>query len=154
MLTFKLDIDSKSFEKRLGSLKNKMPMISRRMMSKVATNIRRDSRNKNLKGQVLNKKSGDLYKNISYKSKDNWTTYITASARYAAVHEFGGVINAKEGKYLTFMIADRFIKTKSVKIPKREFLGNIVREYQTSNKTTQLMEEEFEKQIQKLLEKG
>lgn len=154
MLTFKLEVDSKSFEKRLGSFKNKMPVISRRMMSKVATNIRRDSRNRNLKGQVLNKKSGDLYKNISYKSKDSWTTYITASAKYAAVHEFGKTIEAKEGKYLTFMIADRFIKTKSVTIPKREFLGNIVREYQSSNKTVRLMEEEFEKQINKLVQKG
>ena len=39
---------------------------------------------------------------------------------YAAIHEFGGIIKAKPGKYLVFQINGQWIRTKQVKIPKRE----------------------------------
>jgi phage gpG-like protein len=42
---------------------------------------------------------------------------------YARIHEFGGLIKAKSGKYMTFMTKDgAWHKVKSVKMPARPYL--------------------------------
>jgi len=41
---------------------------------------------------------------------------------YGAIHEFGGVIKAKPGKFLVFQIGGKWIRTKQVDMPKREWL--------------------------------
>jgi phage virion morphogenesis protein len=42
---------------------------------------------------------------------------------YAAIHQFGGVIKAKNGKGLSFEIGGERIVVQSVTMPKRAFLG-------------------------------
>lgn len=41
---------------------------------------------------------------------------------YAAVHNFGAIIKAKNSPYLVFQINGRWSKKKQVKIPKRQYL--------------------------------
>jgi len=41
---------------------------------------------------------------------------------YAAIHEFGGIIRPKKAKYLVFQIDGKWIRTKQVTMPKREWL--------------------------------
>jgi phage gpG-like protein len=45
---------------------------------------------------------------------------------YAAIHEYGGVIKAKSGKFLVFQIDGKWIRTKQVTIPKRQWLSKSV----------------------------
>jgi phage gpG-like protein len=42
---------------------------------------------------------------------------------YAAIHQLGGTIAAKDAPYLKFKIGDRWASKKSVTIPARPFLG-------------------------------
>lgn len=42
---------------------------------------------------------------------------------YAAIHEFGGIIKPKNAKYLVFQIEGKWIRTKKVTMPKREWLS-------------------------------
>jgi phage gpG-like protein len=42
---------------------------------------------------------------------------------YAAIHEYGGIIKPKKGKYLVFQIGDKTIFTKKVTMPKRPWLS-------------------------------
>ncbi|HEC12315.1 MAG TPA: phage virion morphogenesis protein [Acidiferrobacteraceae bacterium] len=42
---------------------------------------------------------------------------------YAAIHQFGGTITAKNAPYLMFIVGGQFVKTKSVTIPARPFVG-------------------------------
>jgi len=42
---------------------------------------------------------------------------------YAAIHEFGGIIRPKNAKYLVFQIDGKWIRTKKVTMPKREWLS-------------------------------
>ena len=42
---------------------------------------------------------------------------------YAAIHEFGGIIKPKNAKYLVFQINGKWIRTKKVTMPKREWLS-------------------------------
>jgi phage gpG-like protein len=42
---------------------------------------------------------------------------------YAAIHEFGGIIRPKNAKYLVFQIGGKWISTKKVTMPAREWLS-------------------------------
>jgi phage gpG-like protein len=46
---------------------------------------------------------------------------IKAEAVYAAIHQFGGVIKAKNVPYLRFKVGDRWASKKQVTIPARPF---------------------------------
>ena len=47
---------------------------------------------------------------------------------YAAIHEFGGIIRPKNAKYLVFQIEGKWIRTKKVTMPKREWLSKSLRD--------------------------
>ena len=47
---------------------------------------------------------------------------IGTNVKYAAIHQLGGVISAKNRPYLRFKIGDRFVSKKSVTIPARPFM--------------------------------
>ena len=52
-----------------------------------------------------------------------YTAEVYASAEYAAIHQFGGTIKPKNGKYLMFKgTGSRFAKVKQVVIPARPFM--------------------------------
>ena len=59
---YKIDIDKNDFFKGLDLMKKDMNRISKRMMAKVAQSIRKDVKNKNLKGGILQKREGLLLK--------------------------------------------------------------------------------------------
>lgn len=47
---------------------------------------------------------------------------IGTNVKYAAIHQFGGVIKAKSSKYLKFRIGGQWAQKKQVTIPARPFL--------------------------------
>jgi len=152
--SYKITVDDKNFRKELGEFKHKMPVVARRMMSKVAQGIRKTTRQQNLRGGLLQKRSGTLYKSLTYKSKNDFTLYITAGAHYATTHEKGAVIEAKDSKYLTFQIGDEWKKVKSVTIPQRQFLWPVISEYFTTRKAESIMDAELQRQLEKFISKS
>jgi phage gpG-like protein len=48
---------------------------------------------------------------------------LFSDAPYAAVHEFGAVIQARRAKWLKFQVAGRWVQVQRVMIPARPFLG-------------------------------
>ena len=48
----------------------------------------------------------------------------------AAIHEYGGIIRPKNAKYLVFRIDSKWIRTKKVTMPKREWLSKSLRDVQ------------------------
>ena len=80
---------------------------------------------KNLSGGPRNVKvvSGHLRRSI--KSSVNpldLTGTIGSDVIYAAIHEYGGDITAKKGRFLVFQANGHWIKTPKVTIPKRPYL--------------------------------
>ena len=55
--------------------------------------------------------------------RNNLTFFIGTNVKYARIHEFGGVIRAKNAPYLAFKIGEKFIRKKQVVIPARPFLS-------------------------------
>jgi len=50
---------------------------------------------------------------------------------YAAIHEYGGIIRPKNAKYLVFQIDSKWIRTKKVTMPKREWLSKSLYDVKT-----------------------
>lgn len=50
---------------------------------------------------------------------------------YAAIHEYGGIIRPKNAKYLVFRIEGKWIRTKKVTMPKREWLSKSLYDVKT-----------------------
>ncbi|QGM80668.1 phage virion morphogenesis protein [Otariodibacter oris] len=75
---------------------------------------------KHRKGTPLND-TGNL-KNSIQQSYDDDSAVVGTNEPYARIHQFGGVIKPKKGKYLVFRIGDKWVMTDKVVIPARPFL--------------------------------
>jgi phage virion morphogenesis protein len=73
------------------------------------------------RGQTL-RSSGNLMNSISYRAEPR-QVIVGTNTPYAAVHQFGTTIRAKNAKALRFQIGERWVFKKSVTIPARPFLG-------------------------------
>ncbi len=78
-------------------------------------------RSKKPKGRTLIE-SSDLMSSINYKVHGRETVTVGTDRKYGAIHQFGGVIRPKSGKYLTFRIGNRWVRKKEVTIPPRPYL--------------------------------
>ena len=76
--------------------------------------------------------TGNLVNSINTKlvsnNGDRVIVEVGTGVEYAAIHEFGGVINALRSPYLHFEIDGKHIATKSVTIPPRPYLRPAVDE--------------------------
>ncbi len=71
-------------------------------------------------GKIL-QKSGQLAASIHTASGNNFAR-IGTNKPYAAIHQFGGTIKAKNKPYLLFKVGDGFRRVKQVNIPARPYL--------------------------------
>lgn len=65
---------------------------------------------------------GTLYRSITMQADDTGVI-VGTNVLYAAVHQFGAVIRAKNKKFLAFKIGGKTILKQQVRIPARPFLG-------------------------------
>lgn len=66
--------------------------------------------------------SGRLRDSITYKAAND-SVAVGTNVIYAAIHQFGGTINAKGGGRLAFFIGGRMVRPTSVTIEARPYLG-------------------------------
>lgn len=73
-------------------------------------------------GTILNR-TGNL-SHIHYQVADDGksVTIMSGKAKYAAIHQFGGVIVPKKKKVLAFKVGDEWVHAKSVRIPARPYM--------------------------------
>lgn len=70
-------------------------------------------------------RSGRLLRSLLARVTRNGDTIqgtLSADAPYAALHEYGGVIQARQSKYLKFQVQGRWVQAKRVEIPARPYL--------------------------------
>ena len=83
-------------------------------------------------GQIL-RDTGRLRNSITY-TYDDESVSVGTNVIYAAIHNYGGKIKAKNAPYLAFMVGDKFVQKKEVTIPQRQFLGIEERQVDKINK--------------------
>lgn len=83
------------------------------------------------KAGMIKARTGHYRRSISTKVRDTGRDVIGTLAGnviYAAIHEFGGTIFPKKGKYLRFPINGSWVSVKKVVIPKRPLLAPAIAE--------------------------
>ena len=70
----------------------------------------------------LKSRSGRLRNSITNKV-EGFTGWLGTNVKYAAIHEFGGVIKPKKGKYLKFQVKKQWKTVKQSIIPARPFIA-------------------------------
>ena len=130
---FEISLDASELERGLGQLlknaRHPRPMmraIAAELLSITEDNFARQrwgSRkwDPTKRGGKILQKSGQLAASIHTASGSNFAR-IGTNKPYAAIHQFGGTIKAKNKPYLVFKVGDGFLWVKQVKIPARPYL--------------------------------
>ena len=63
-----------------------------------------------------------LRNSIRYKASPDYVV-VGTNVKYAAIHQFGGVITPKKAKVLLFSVGGKKVGAKKVTIPARPFIG-------------------------------
>ena len=93
-----VDIDDRVISARLAFMPDRVKSSLRREITALATSLVSRIKQDKLSGQVLNVRTGNLRRSITDEVTADATS-VTArvfsdkSVKYAAIHEFGGVIN-------------------------------------------------------------
>lgn len=131
----------KQYKDKIDRWIKKYPNDAQIALNKAATIVMAEVQSKHLAGPkmaqgvgsktkgTLQSRSGALLSSIAVKverSGKKMRAYIGTFKRqlkYAAIHEYGGIIKPKEpGGLLRFKIGNAWILTKQVKIPERSYL--------------------------------
>lgn len=87
-----------------------------------------------LDGPVLNRRSNRLWRSIHpevYRRSGTIIGIVGTDVEYAAIHEFGGTIRAKdESGYLRFPVGDGYATVREVEMPKRPFMSRTFKKKQ------------------------
>lgn len=107
------------------------------MLEGIATSIQRQTRNRiedekqgpngerwppNSEGTSTLYREGHLSRSIAYAVSGNQIA-VGSSRPYAAIHQYGGPIVAKNAAALAFRIGNAFVRVKKVNMPARPYLG-------------------------------
>lgn len=158
MAVIEIDIDTKSFERRLGEHKNKMPSIARKMMNKVNTKIKQDSRSVMRSRHYNTSKEDGVYKNLFSKGNKDFTAVVgikrfSGSVYYAPFIKYGAHIVAKNNEYLCFQVNGKFVKVKEVTVAPKPFMEDLIKSYWNTDKAREIMEAVFQKELKKIYDK-
>ena len=120
----------KELASRLERINGQVITALRMGIEKSLIELENEARNK-LSGRVLNVQTGTLRRSIGREINQSGNSIIGSvgsDLKYAAIHEFGGVIKAKNAPYLTFPIDGGWARVKQVTIPERSYLRSTLEE--------------------------
>lgn len=85
-----------------------------------------------LGGQVLKRRTGRLSRSVHSEFLGLNTTdakgVVGTNVVYARIHEYGGIIAARNAAYLRFQVGGRWVQKKSVIMPERSYLRSSLTE--------------------------
>lgn len=149
-IEYTIEVNAKRTRTLLERIEDDLPRIERMIVSRIADRVVSITQAEKLRGQVLNRQSGDLAGSIHYRLRGNATAIVGTNMVYAAIHEFGGTIKAKNAPYLVFRVSGgRYVRTKEVHMPARPYLGPTLKGFFEDGSAKRLAEltlkEEFER---------
>ena len=147
MIEYDLRVDDSGLAGKLKEWGRRLPEFADTLINKLANAAMAHIQAHKLTGQVLNVRSGDLRGKMLVEKKQQGTAMIVAGGSdvpYAAIHETGGTILPKRGKYLRFQTQDGAWHTVSkVYIPPRPYFKPGVVEFFRSGEAGRIANAEF-----------
>lgn len=156
-LTF--DIDTDQVLKKLENAEKEMPFTAKKMMkavnSQVKKDIKKEAKARGYKSSNTEKHSYDTgyAKNLkSYENEDfSAAVLMHNNAYYYRFIEYGANIVPRNAEYLVFKIENAWYKVKSAKIVANPLIKPIADSYWRTNKGMDIMDEAFQKELDRLL---
>ena len=158
MVNYSVSLDTVEVDKAFKRLIRKTPELSRRVLSMLSEAVVSRTVVNHLSGPrsmnagssqgSLMRKTGTLAKSINYKLSNDYLSKVGTNVKYAAIHEFGGIIKAKNASALHFKIGDKWITVKEVVIPKRPYLAPSI-EWVFKNSAQEIMNDELKEWLDK-----
>jgi phage gpG-like protein len=99
---------------------------TRRGLAAAGRHLVKVVRERKLSGQVLHERTGKLKRSLRTRTTGSGGVYevhVGSNLVYAGIHEHGGTILPKRGRYLHFVIDGEHKQVEKVVIPKRAYLG-------------------------------
>ncbi len=120
-------VDDRAVRARFDAMPSKVRSSLQRTIVELAEKLRSHIVDDKLRGQVLNRRTGRLGQSIQQRVDSSaasitGTVYSAGDVKYAAIHEFGGHIPAREivaknAKALSFVMNGNRVFAKSVQWP-------------------------------------
>ena len=106
-----------SAAQKLGDNPTRIGMLT------VGAEVIRDKARQNVRKKLNRNATGNLEQAIVVKVINQYAVSVGPfGVVYAAIHEFGGIITPKRAKFLRFVIGNKVIYTKYVKMPARPYM--------------------------------
>ena len=119
-------IDDAAFIRDLQSLRGKTSGSAMKPAALAGGFVIEGAAKINVRNNFDKHPTGNLLGSINTRAtttkKDSVTVAVGTNVIYAAIHEFGGTIKAKNAKALQFEIDGEFVTVKSVYIPPRPYM--------------------------------
>jgi HK97 gp10 family phage protein len=93
-----VEVNDRALVARLDAMPSKVQASLKRRITQLALTLQSKVKQDKLSGQALNVRTGNLRRSINYEVIADATSvtgrvFSDSSVKYAAIHEFGGVIN-------------------------------------------------------------
>ena len=120
-----------SFAARMGGFDQRLRRALVRAITRATLLV--EARAKQLvSGEVLKVRTGTLRRSISHRPieqlADRVRGVVSASAKYARIHELGGEIRPVRARALRFQVEGRWVTVQRVRMPERSYLRRALRE--------------------------
>ena len=152
MVEYSYTIDTEEVDKVITNLMRTTPAFSRQVLGMLSEAIVNRVVVHNLSGptgsHTLSRGTGTLAKSMTYKLDSDYKATVGSNVKYAAIHEFGGIIEPKVANALHFKVADKWVTTQRVVIPKREYLRTAL-DYVWEHESQKIMDKELDKWLDK-----
>lgn len=154
MVQVQINLDDEELKEALSKHKRYMNRIAKKMMNSVLNEIRKEARNTKLKGQVLQRRTGQLSRSLRYVANNNFTAGMIGEY-YLRFHDYGPCAimprNPARTKYLIFKINGEWKKVKRVTLPQRQTVRSVIDDYfNRSTKSAEIMERTMQAELDKI----
>lgn len=133
MVEYRMEVDLDEVLKGLDKLERRSPAMMDHVVETLADAGMSYVQEHKLSGQVLKRRSSDLATKMRTQAVRRGVHEVIAGGAdvpYAAIHEFGGVIRPKHGRYLRFRTPDGAYHTvEKVFIPARPYMSTGMNEF-------------------------
>lgn len=157
IITF--DIDTKQMVEKLQNAEREMPGTAKKMMRAVNSQVKKDIKKEaKSRGYKSSNYDGHNYdsgyaKNLKSFENEDFSAAVLMhnNAYYYRFIEYGANIVPRTAEYLVFKYKDTWHKVKSARIVARPLIKPIADRYWKSNRGTDIMDEAFQKELDRLL---
>ena len=139
-----VELDDKEVRKALQRLARKNPRMVRAVLDRWAETVIGIAEDKYLNAapgdrRHLHSRTGRLSSSLRKWFAGNEKVYVGTNVKYAAIHEYGGVIRPRRAQYLRWKDRDgQWHMARKVRIPARPYLKTSIRDLFKSHRARNL----------------